>query len=96
MNINFRNNYVKLDLTGVYHDGTPAITGTVNGLPYATFTRWIEGADTDENETCVDDNNLPDAKQALIDAGIVVDTGKTAIMGYCTYSIVKLLHGVKL
>ena len=81
---------VNINTNKFYINGQIAITGTEDGMPYATFTTCIDCTLSPE-ETILDTNNIPTALKLLSDAGIVEDTGRTVDSGFCTYPIVKVL-----
>jgi len=82
---------------GKYMDGKTYIElvcygGDDDGCPYATATTNLRGLDLDEDEVLIknyseNEGVLP----ALIDAGIVQDTGKKVNVGYAHANICKLI-----
>ena len=83
---------LKAKIAGNYLDGSPAISVTENGEPYAIATVYIQGTNLGENECCIKNySENAGIFPALIEAGIIEDTGKVAYSGWITAPIAKIL-----
>ena len=67
---------------------------TAEGEPFAMISTNVEGALTPtegKDHICLDDNNLPlKSFDNLMNAGVLIPTGRHAQSGFCNYPIYKV------
>lgn len=64
---------------------------TLDQEPYAVLTKFIPDILLNEDETVLDTNNIGNAAELLVSAGIVENTDRTCQSGFSTYPIVKVI-----
>ncbi len=64
---------------------------TSEGEPFATISKCLSAEKVPHGHTFIDSNNLPDIVEALVSQGIAELTSKSAVSGFCTYPLVRIL-----